>query len=359
MSAESSGNDCPGKSSAEFDLINRFFRRARDGMAPGVVLGVGDDCALLAPTPGMQLAVSTDTLVEGVHFPADTPAADVGWKALAVNLSDLAAMGATPRGCLLALTLPAIDEAWVAAFAQGFFTLADAAGCPLLGGDTTCSTPRSATRPPAAAAAVATLPCAPCTMTVTVLGEIPAGAALRRDGARPGDLVCVSGTLGDAALGLARWQQMNRDRQDPAIVRLLRPTPRLALGSALRGVATAAIDLSDGLLGDLQHILAESSRASGKACGVELQLAALPRSAALAGIFGPEAYEYMLAGGDDYELCFTVPASRLTALHVAAASAQVPVAVIGRITDDGRLRCLAADGGEWQPSRASWEHFSP
>lgn len=347
MSAASSGNDCPGKSSGEFDLINRFFRRARDGMAPGVVLGVGDDCALLTPTPGMQLAVSTDTLVEGVHFSADTPAADVGWKALAVNLSDLAAMGATPRGCLLALTLPAINEAWVAAFAQGFFALADTAGCPLLGGDTTCSMPRSAM-----ASSVL-----PCTMTVTVLGEIPAGEALHRDGARPGDLLCVSGTLGDAALGLARWQRMNRDSQDPTIVRLLRPTPQLVLGIALRGVATAAIDLSDGLLGDVRHILAESSRASGKACGAELQLAALPRSAVLAGLAGPEAYEYMLAGGDDYELCFTVPASRLTALHVAATSVQVPVTVIGRITADGRLRCLAADGGEWQPSRASWEHF--
>lgn len=322
---------------AEFDLIQQYFRRARDAQAPGVVLAGGDDCALLATTPGMQLAVSTDTLVEGVHFPADTPAADVGWKALAVNLSDLAAMGASPRGCLLALTLPAGDEAWVAAFARGFLALADQAGCPLVGGDTT-SGPRS--------------------VTVTVLGEVPAGEALRRAGARAGDLVCVSGGTGDAAIGLARWQAGCRDGQDTAVARLLRPEPRLALGRELRGVATAAIDVSDGLLADLAHILAESARASGTPLGAELQLSALPLSPALAVLPAPVAREHALAGGDDYELCFTVPATELPALNVAAATAGVRVAVIGRVTTDGRLRCLDADGREWLPSRRGWQHFS-
>ncbi len=321
----------------EFDLIARHFRRAQDARAPGVVLAGGDDCALLAPTPGMQLAISTDTLVEGVHFPRDTPPADLGWKALAVNLSDLAAMGATPRGCVLALTLPLVDDAWVATFAEGFLALADAAHCPLVGGDTTSG---------------------PLSITVTVFGEVPAGEALRRAGARAGDLVCVSGTPGDAALGLERWLAGNHDRHDPAILRLLRPVPRLALGVELRGVATACIDVSDGLLGDLAHIVAESSRATGLSLGAELQLAALPRSPSLAALSDEAALEHQLAGGDDYELCFTVPVQALAALRVAAASAQVPVAVIGRITDDGRIRCLGTDGCEWQPRRRGWDHFA-
>lgn len=322
----------------EFDLITRHFRRQRDALAAGVVLAGGDDCALLAQQAGMQLAVSTDTLVEGVHFPADTPAADVGWKALAANLSDLAAMGASPRGALLALTLPDNDDAWVAAFAEGFLALADSAACPLVGGDTTRG---------------------PRAVTVTVLGDVPAGDALRRDGARLGDLVCISGTTGEAALGLERWLAGNRDPHDIAITRLLRPVPRLALGVELRGVATAAIDVSDGLLGDLAHILEESSRAGGVPLGAELQLAALPASSALAALTDEAAHEHMLAGGDDYELCFTVPAAALAALHVAAANAQVRVSVIGRITGDGRLRCIDTDGSEWLPQRRSWEHFTP
>jgi thiamine-monophosphate kinase len=325
---------------AEFDLINRHFRRAGAAQGSGVELGIGDDCALLSPTPGMQLAVSTDTLIEGVHFPAETSPADVGWKALAVNLSDLAAMGAQPRACLLALSLPSADENWVAEFARGFFELADLHACPLVGGDTTAMPPG-----------------APRVLTVTVLGDVPADEALRRDGAGIGELVCISGNPGEAAAGLAQWLAGNRDKNSKAIQRLLRPTPRLQLGLALRGVATAMVDVSDGLLGDLGHILDASSRRCGVALGAELHLAALPSSPVLDAFSLPDARELLLNGGDDYELCFTVPVTALKALQFAAANAQVPVAVIGKITGDGRVRCLDASGHAWMPQRKSWQHF--
>lgn len=323
---------------SEFELIARHFRRAQDARAPGVVLGVDDDAALLAPTPGMQLAVCTDTLVSGIHFPVDTPAADVGWKALAVNLSDLAAMGAAPRACLLALTLPSADEDWVAGFARGFFALADTHGCPLIGGDTTAG---------------------PLSVTVTALGEVPAGSALTRGGARDGDLVCVSGTPGLAARGLACWQEGVRDAGDPAVAALLRPAPRLALGLALRGTANACIDVSDGLLGDLAHLLDVSSAATGSTLGAKIDIAALPRAPALAALPEPIAREYLLAGGDDYELLFTVPSDSRGLLPALAAQAGVPLTMIGRITGDGRLRCLDENGAEWRPARQGWEHFRP
>jgi len=198
----------------------------------------------------------------------------------------------------------------------------------------------------------------PLSITVTVLGEVPTGTALRRSGARPGDLVCVSGEPGVAALGLQRWQIGNRDAHDVAIAQLLRPVPRVTLGCALRGPASAAIDVSDGLLGDLAHLLRASSAAGNAALGAELQLASLPRAPALAALADEAAWELILAGGDDYELCFTVPSAKLSALHAAAAQAAVPVAVIGRVTGDGRLRCIGNDGQEWMPARKSWEHFS-
>lgn len=335
-----------GAMPAEFDLIQRYFRRAQAahgeaaqaGGDNGVVLGIGDDCALFSPTPGMQLAVSTDALIEGVHFPADTPSADVGYKVLAVNLSDLAAMGAQPRGCLLALALPSPDEVWVAAFARGFFELADAMQCPLMGGDTTAMPVH-----------------APRTLTVTVFGEVPAGEALRRDGARAGDFICISGRTGEAAHGLALWQAGIRDRENAAVMRLLRPSPRIGLGVALRGVASSAIDVSDGLLADLQHVLDESSRAHGTALGAQLQLAALPVAPVLAAVADLRAL--MLAGGDDYELCFTFPPAALLNVRVAAESAGVPVTVIGQVTNDGAVRCMDADGREWQPPSRGFEHF--
>jgi thiamine-monophosphate kinase len=329
---------------AEFDLIRRHFRRDTGG-SDGVVLGVGDDCALLAPSPGMQFAVSTDTLIEGVHFPPDTPAADVGWKALAVNLSDLAAMGAAPRACLLALSLPAADDTWTAAFAEGFFELVAAAQCPLVGGDTT-ALPASAPR----------------VLTVTVLGEVPPGEALRRDGARAGDFICISGRTGEAAQGLALWQAGLRAGSDAAAdaarARLLRPVPRLALGAGLRGVASACIDVSDGLLADLQHVLAASSRAASATLGAQVQLAALPLAPGLANLSLQQRREFQLAGGDDYELCFTVPPERLLALRVAAGTAGTAVTVIGTVTQDGALRCIDGDGSEWLPPRRGYQHFA-
>lgn len=319
----------------EFDLIDRFFRRAPAAAGGLVALGIGDDAALLAPAPGMQLAVSTDTLIEGVHFPVDTPAAAVGWKALAVNLSDLAAMGASPRAAVLALALPRRDDAWLAEFARGFFALADQAGCVLAGGDT------------------AAMPAdGPTTITVTVFGEVSTGTALLRSGARAGDLVCVSGTPGIAALGLARWQAGQRDEQDAAIAALLRPQPRLALGAALRGTASACIDVSDGLLGDLGHILAASG------CGAELDLAALPRAPVLAALSEETAWELVLAGGDDYELCCTVPAQQHDRMLAAAAATGTALTVIGRIVAAPGLRCLDSRGRAWQPQRRSWEHFA-
>lgn len=320
----------------EFDLIRRYFTRPRDAAAPGVVLGVGDDAALLAPTPGTRIVVTVDTLVAGVHFPGDTPPADIGWKALAVNLSDLAAMGAAPRACLLALTLPEENDEWIAQFARGFFALADQSGCALVGGDTTGG---------------------PLSITVTVLGEVPAGAALTRGGARAGDLVCVSGTPGEAALGLARWQAGSRDAQDAAIARLLRPSPRLQLGMALRGVASACIDVSDGLLGDLAHIIESSSVLAGATLGADIDLAVLPHSPLLASLSDETAREYILAGGDDYELCFTVRPAQHAALLAAAAKSGTAVTVIGRVTTSGELRCLDERGQAWQPRRRGWEHF--
>lgn len=316
----------------EFDLIARHFARA----TPGAVLGVGDDCALLAPTPGMQLAVSSDMLLEGRHFsPQDGPAG-LGHKALAVNLSDLAAMGATPRWATLSIALPEADDAWLAAFARGFFRLAERHGIELVGGDTT----RGAR-----------------TFAVTALGELPPGQALRRDGARAGDDVWVSGTLGSAALALAyRQGRLFMEQIDAAKVlpALYLPTPRVALGIALRGVATSAIDVSDGLAADLGHILERS------AVGAVVEFAALPTlPVAQAYLHEAVARDCVLAGGDDYELCFTAPAQRRDAVMAAAVGAAVAVARVGRIVAEPGLVVVDADGHPLALSRTGHDHFAP
>jgi thiamine-monophosphate kinase len=314
----------------EFDLIARHFTRA----TPGAVLGVGDDCALLAPSPGMQLAVSSDMLLEGRHFsPQDSPAG-LGHKSLAVNLSDLAAMGATPRWATLAIALPAADDAWLTAFARGFFRVADQHGIELVGGDTTRG---------------------PLTISITVIGEVPPGQALRRDGAQDGDDVWVSGTIGSAALALAyRQGRLFMEQVDAARVlpALYLPTPRVTLGIALRGIASSAIDISDGLLGDLGHILERSG------VGATLELAALPTlPVAQAYLHESVARDCVLAGGDDYELCFTAPTGRRGAVEAAAKTAGVAVTRVGRITAEPGLVVIDADGQPLQFEKTGYDHF--
>ena len=323
----------------EFDLIRRFFQRPVRRAA----LGVGDDCALLAPAPGMQLAVSSDMLVEGRHFFADVDPAALGHKALAVNLSDLAACGAKPLAFTLALALPRADAGWLQPFAAGLLALADAHGCELVGGDTTGG---------------------PLNICITVFGEVPAGQALLRSGAQAGDDLWVSGTLGDARLALEALQ--GRIALAPDVLaatreRLERPTPRVALGMALRGVATSAIDLSDGLLGDLGHILAASGVGASIDGPIAMQLIAAGRggSSAEAGFDGDLLRQCVLAGGDDYELAFTVPPAQRSAVEAAGRQCGTPVTRIGRIEAGSGVRLLDGRGGELPAQGwASFDHFA-
>ncbi len=311
--------------SGEFDLIARHWWHTVPSSS-GVVLGNGDDCALLAPAPGMALATSTDMLVAGRHFLPDVDPKALGHKALAVNLSDLAAMGARPLAFTLALALPRVDEAWLAALARGMLALADAHGCALVGGDTTAG---------------------PLTLSVTVYGEVPPAQAFRRSAARVGDDVWVSGTVGDARLGLAvllgeRPPLARADWQAHVRARLERPTPRIALGLALRGIAHAAIDVSDGLVADLGHVLA----ASGVAAEIDIDALLVGQAVhpAVRALPLAEALSCVLAGGDDYELVFTSPAARRSEVQAAAAAAQTPVTRIGRIMPGPVATHPLADG---------------
>jgi thiamine-monophosphate kinase len=316
---------------SEFDLIARFFTRP----APNAVLGVGDDAALLAPTPGTELVVSSDMLVAGRHFFPDADAFLMGHKALAVNLSDLAAMGAVPRWAILSLALPEVDEAWLADFSRGFFELAERYGVSLVGGDTTRG---------------------PLNLCVTVLGEAPAGRALRRSGAKVGDGVWVSGDLGAAALGLRYLRgEIGFDAADAALCqeRLHRPEPRVVLGDMLACVAHAAIDISDGLLADLGHILERSG------VGAEIEFDRLPAHPVVsAKRADPLVRRCLLAGGDDYELCFTAPADRTPAILAVAQAAGVPVARVGRITGESGLRLLDGEGREMDIGERGFDHFA-
>ena len=289
---------------SEFGLIEKYFtHRTRH-----TLLGVGDDAALIQPRRGQVLAISADMLVEGRHFFKGADPEALGHKTLAVNLSDLAAMGATPRWATLALALPKADARWLAAFSRGFMRLARAHDVDLIGGDTTRG---------------------PLNVCVQIMGEVPARQALRRDGARPGDDVWVSGTLGDAALAVAARQRklkLTPPQMRAAAQRLDRPTPRVALGTALRGIARSAIDVSDGLLGDLGHICERSAVAA------VIERDALPQSAVMrAHVDHALAQRALLAGGDDYELCFTALPARRAAVLRAGAGARVPVTRIGRI----------------------------
>ncbi|HJW24863.1 MAG TPA: thiamine-phosphate kinase [Rhodocyclaceae bacterium] len=295
----------PGENLSEFQLIDKHFARP----TPSAALGPGDDCALLRPTPGLELAVTTDMLVAGTHFLPDTDPRNLGWKALAVNVSDLAAMGAKPRWALLAGSLPEADEAWIAAFAEGFFACAAAYGVDLVGGDTTRG---------------------PLNLCITAMGEVAPGQALRRDGARPGDDIWVSGRPGLAALGLAHLKgkvELPEPWLRLCVAALEKPRPRVALGNALRGVASAAIDVSDGLLADLGHIAERSKLAAA----VQLvQLPHLPK-----GIDRALALDCQLAGGDDYELCFTAAPEQHLAIGKIAADLELPLWHIGTIQAPG------------------------
>lgn len=319
----------------EFSLIDRI-RDLTAQHRDDVRLGIGDDAALLAVPSGQELAVAIDTMVAGVHFPVGTEAADIGWKALAVNLSDLAAMGATPAWALLALTLPNADMAFVDGFAEGFAQLAQTYRLALVGGDTT----RGA-----------------MTISVAVHGFVPPGKALTRAGAQVGDIVLVTGTLGDAAGGLQCVQRRHRD--DDAQVRFLierlnRPTPRVAAGLALRGRASACIDVSDGLLADLGHICAASH------VGAEIDAALLPRSSALLDLFDETtSRDFALSGGDDYELCFSAPAQQVAAVQADLARLGCGATRIGRIVEGEGITVRDSDGHQLEPVRQGWDHFNP
>ena len=317
--------------SAEFALIRAYFTGLGAARAD-VALDIGDDCALLRVPAHHELAVSIDTLVAAVHFFADGDPEALGHKALAVNLSDLAAVGAEPAWATLALTLPAVDEHWLTGFARGFAALATATGVRLVGGDITRG---------------------PLSITIQVHGFVPTGQALRRAGARPGDLIAVSGTLGDAGLAL---RQLFARRADPAAplpdpmlrARLERPTPRLALGQALRGLASAAIDLSDGLAADLGHLLTASG------CGARVELARLPLTPAVAA---QNDWHLPLAAGDDYELCFTLPPRHAARLDELSACAGCRLSLIGTVEAGDALTFVAPDGQNWWPARAGYDHF--
>ena len=312
---------------AEFALIAAI--QARVASRADVILGIGDDAALLQPPPGMQLVVAMDTLNAGVHFPDGTAPADIGWKALAVNLSDLAAMGATPAWCTLSLSLPDADAAFVSGFLDGFDALAREHGVALVGGDTTRG---------------------PLSISVAVHGFVAPGEALRRSGARVGDDVWISGPLGDAAGALAQWQAGHA--MTPALAaRLQRPQPRLALGIALRGIASACIDVSDGLLADLSHVCAASG------VGARVALSRLPASDALRAAFDAGAMQALQAtGGDDYELCFTAPAHVRETVAALGSGGAAPTR-IGEVVAGQGVTALRADGSTWQPRGGGYQHF--
>jgi len=315
----------------EFQLIRQIQRETAVSFSPdcdhGVRLGIGDDAAVLEIPAGQYLVAATDTLNSGVHFPVDTPAFDIAHKCLAVNLSDLAAMGATPRWALLSLSLPQADPKWVQSFAAGFKSLAQVHGVSLVGGDTTSG---------------------PLSVSLTVLGYIEPGRQLTRSGAKPGDLIVVSGTLGGAARVLDLLGTEN-----PVAERHLldRPQPRVALGQVLKGHANACIDISDGLLADLDHVLKAS------VCGARIKVEDLPYDDSLAGLEDGLKWNYQLSGGDDYELLFTIPSSHGASLSSWSEQLGIDLTVIGEIEIGNAIRCTRKDGSVFEPKSTGFEHF--
>lgn len=320
----------------EFELIQTYFAQ-RALRRPEVVLGIGDDCALLAPRAGNEWAVTTDLLVEGIHFLPDVDPFALGHKALAVNLSDLAACGAEPVCFFLSISLPRADPAWLASFSCGLLALAEHYRCALAGGDTTRSL-------------------AGITIGITAMGQVATGAAVRRSGAQVGDDLWVSGSLGAATLGLAlrRGQiELGPDDASAAIARLERPTPRVQLGRRLMGLATGAIDVSDGLIGDLGHVLASSS------VGALVRWEAIPLGPGLEKLDEPTQQRFALVGGDDYELLFSAPPSRRSAVEGVASAADVPVTRIGEIVAAPGLRLIDRHGQAMDSPGRAFDHFSP
>jgi thiamine-monophosphate kinase len=321
----------------EFEVIQRFFMRRGGARAAqsGVILGIGDDAAVLALPPDTELVAAVDTIVAGRHFPEGTDARSIGHRALAVNLSDIAALGATPAWATLALTMPGVDSAWLERFSAGFADLADANGVALVGGDTTRG---------------------PLTVSVQILGHVPRGTALRRSGARAGDLLAVTGTLGDAGAGLHFVTAPPAAETRPAALELIRrfeyPTPRVRFGLAARGIATAAMDLSDGLIGDLPKL----AQASGLAAHVAVER--LPLSEAMrAAVPGTQARDWALAAGDDYELLLAVPAPRYAELKAEADQLNLTLTTIGELrAGDGVMWSL--NGREFVPGVRGWDHFA-
>jgi len=319
----------------EFELIQRFFNRQIHDK-PDIVLGIGDDAALIAPSPEQQLVVAIDTLVKGVHFPDTTSPYDIGWKALAVNLSDLAAMGAEPAWFTLALTLPESSESWLTAFSRGLFDLARQYDLPLVGGDTTRG---------------------PLTVTIQIAGTVPAGQALLRAGARPGDHIYVTGSLGAATLAL---QMMTGEiaasvtDYPELLAHLNRPLPRIAEGRALRGIASCAIDISDGLLADLQHILDASD------CGAEIIQENLPFAPAARQLLDryPAIWRDLISGGDDYQLCFCVAPENIARLKQTAQQHDFYFTEIGRVCEGRELRCVDAAGKTIDINTRGYTHFA-
>jgi thiamine-monophosphate kinase len=314
---------------SEFDLIQRYFTR----VTPNSILGVGDDAALLRVGEGMELAVSTDMLVSGTHFFPDADPLLLGHKTLAVNLSDMAAMGATPRWATLSLSLPSIEEDWLEKFSRGFFSLADRFQVDLIGGDTTRG---------------------PLNLCVNIMGEVPRAKALRRDGAKMNDDIWVSGTLGEAALALVHLQGnilLPPQVFDTCATRLHQPQPRVALGLALRGIANSAIDISDGLLADLGHILERSN------VGAELNYASIP-AVYISEQADDIVQRCVLAGGDDYELCFTAPTEYRTEIEKISARLALPLARIGKIIDGDGCTVHSTDGSVMQIKDTGYDHFA-
>jgi thiamine-monophosphate kinase len=324
-------------SATEFEIIRRYFRRQQP-QREDVIAGIGDDAALLQVPAGNELVVCMDTLVAGIHFPVFTPAAAIGHKALAVNLSDLAAMGASPAWATLSLTLPDSDPVWLEDFSQAFFRLAARYGVQLVGGDTTRG---------------------PLSVTVQAHGFVPRGRALRRQGAQPGDRIYVTGTLGDAGLALQLGDQADKALRQ----RLDYPEPRIATGLVLRDYASAAIDISDGLLADLGHLL-EADGTGASSMGASIAIDELPRSAVFrkaiqrAGLAQQELYyEMPLSAGDDYELCFTVSPQACEVLESALSNQPVACTAIGVIEQGPGVRCLMANGEVYHPVTKGYQHF--